>query len=114
MNKVLTLSIVALFASVPLVSFAAESTCNTVKADISAKIIKNGVPEYGFELNIIPEAQSEQSEGKVVGSCDNGTQRVVYIRHANIDSSITAIHQPAGKPKVENTKNPALQSQSVQ
>lgn len=99
MNKVLALSIAALIASLPLVSFAAESTCDAVKADISAKIINNGVPESGFELTIVPEDQAEQSQGKVVGSCDNGTQRVIYVRHINVDSAGT------GGSKAEDTEH---------
>ncbi|WP_159566361.1 DUF1161 domain-containing protein [Budvicia diplopodorum] len=112
MKKILTLSIAALLTSVPLMSFAAESTCDAVKADIAAKIINNGVPESGFELTIVPESEAAQTQGKVVGSCDSGTQRVVYVRHgAGSENSATT---PAHGPKVDDTEHPDLQPQPVQ
>lgn len=114
MKKILALSIAALFASASFATYAVESTCDAVKADITQKIINNGVPESAFELSLVPEAQAEQAEGKIVGSCDNGTQRVIYLRHANVDSAGTATHQASETPKVEDTEHPELQPQPVQ
>lgn len=49
--KKLLLSIM-LLSAIPL---AAQASCETVKADISQKIIKNGVPESGFTLDVVPK-----------------------------------------------------------
>lgn len=58
----------------------AQASCETVKADISQKIINNGVPESGFTLDIVPNDQVDQAGGQVVGHCENDTQKIVYKR----------------------------------
>lgn len=74
--KKLLLSIM-LLSAIPL---AAQASCETVKADISQKIIKNGVPESGFTLDVVPNDQAEASGGQVVGHCENDTQKIIYQR----------------------------------
>lgn len=68
---------VALLAACPLL---AQASCDSVKADISKKIIANGVPESGFSLDIVPSDQADQAGGLVVGHCQNDTQKIVYKR----------------------------------
>lgn len=51
---------IMLLGAIPL---AAQASCETVKADISQKIINNGVPESGFTLDIVPNDQAESSGG---------------------------------------------------
>lgn len=68
---------VALAMMLPL---AARASCESVKADISQKIIVNGVPESGFRLDIVPNDSADQASGQVVGHCENDTQKIVYIR----------------------------------
>ncbi|QTF08377.1 DUF1161 domain-containing protein [Brenneria izadpanahii] len=75
----------ALFVLVPL---AAQASCESVKADISQKIINNGVPESGFTLDIVPNDQVSQAGGQVVGHCENDSQKIIYIRHADGDTSV--------------------------
>ncbi len=76
MKKTLWILTVLAFA----VPMAVQASCETVKADISKKIINNGVPESGFTLDIVPNDQSAQSGGQVVGHCENDTQKIVYKR----------------------------------
>ncbi|MBP2171322.1 hypothetical protein J2125_004514 [Erwinia toletana] len=75
--KTSTLMLTALCLFAPL---AAQASCETVKADISKKIISNGVPESGFTLDIVPNDQADQAGGQVVGHCENDTQKIVYKR----------------------------------
>lgn len=76
MKRTLFLSVL-LLAAVPL---AASASCESVKADITQKIIANGVPESGFTLEIIPNDQIQQAGGQVVGHCENDTHKIVYTR----------------------------------
>ncbi|WP_439080351.1 DUF1161 domain-containing protein [Serratia ureilytica] len=81
MKKTLILTAV-LLAGVPI---AALASCESVKADISQKIVNNGVPESGFKLEIVPNDQADQAGGQVVGHCENDTQKIVYTRLNNGD-----------------------------
>jgi len=56
---------------------AAES-CDTIRARIDAKVRAGGVTD--FALTIVEAGL--QVGGKVVGSCDLGTKRIVYTRSA--------------------------------
>ncbi|MFD1801347.1 DUF1161 domain-containing protein [Mixta tenebrionis] len=67
----------ALLVVAPL---AAQASCESVKADISKKIINNGVPESGFTLDIVPNDQANAAGGQVVGHCENDSQKIVYKR----------------------------------
>ena len=50
--------------------------CEELKGEIEAKIKKNGVEKFTLE---VVEAD-RQAEGKVVGTCDGGTKKIVYKR----------------------------------
>ena len=50
--------------------------CDELKAEIDAKIKKNGVEK--FSLDVVDA--NAQSDGKVVGTCDGGTKKIVYKR----------------------------------
>lgn len=78
---------VALLAACPLL---AQASCDSVKADISKKIVANGVPESGFSLDIVPSDQADQAGGLVVGHCQNDTQKIVYKRLGNDDAGSNA------------------------
>ncbi|RLM26924.1 hypothetical protein BIY29_04735 [Brenneria alni] len=77
----------ALFVIAPL---AAQASCESVKEDISQKIINNGVPESGFTLDIVPNDQVDQAGGQVVGHCENDSHKIVYTRHADGQSTTSA------------------------
>jgi hypothetical protein len=50
--------------------------CSELKGEIEAKIKKNGVEK--FTLDIVEK--DAQAEGKVVGTCDGGSKKIVYKR----------------------------------
>ncbi len=57
----------------------APKPCKELKAEIAKKIQANSVTTYSLE--IVPKEQ--QAEGAVVGFCDGGTKKIVYLRSAN-------------------------------
>ena len=66
----------------PMASFAlaAPKPCEELKAEIEAKIQAAGVPSYTLE--IVPNAEVKD-QSQVVGSCDGGTQKIIYQRHSS-------------------------------
>jgi hypothetical protein len=71
----------ALIAMVSLVLIASPAVaqvkpCEELKAEIEAKIKNNGVKE--FTLTIVDKDAAE--DGKVVGTCDGGSKKIVYKR----------------------------------
>jgi hypothetical protein len=71
----------ALIAMVSLVLIALPAVaqvkpCEELKAEIEAKIKNNGVKE--FTLTIVDKDAAE--DGKVVGTCDGGSKKIVYKR----------------------------------
>jgi hypothetical protein len=57
-------------------ALAQRKDCGELKDEIETKIKKNGVDK--FSLDVV-EAD-KQAEGKVVGTCDGGTKKIVYKR----------------------------------
>lgn len=62
---------------------AARKACAELKQEIATKIDANGVKSYTLDV----VAADAEVIGKVVGTCDGGTQRVVYQR---VDSAAMA------------------------
>lgn len=56
----------------------ARKACEELKQEIAAKIEANGVQAYNLE--IVAADADAVGELKVVGSCNGGTQRIVYER----------------------------------
>ena len=50
--------------------------CEELKAEIDAKIRKNGVETFTLEI----VDMDAQADGKVVGTCDGQTKKIVYKR----------------------------------
>ena len=73
MHKI-TLVLLATLAASP--SFAQLKDCEELKAEIDAKITVNGVPR--FTTTIVDK--DAEVEGQVVGTCDNGSKKIVYKR----------------------------------
>jgi hypothetical protein len=57
-------------------ALAQRKDCGELKEEIEAKIKKNGVEKFTLE---VVEAD-KQAEGKVVGTCDGGSKKIVYKR----------------------------------
>jgi uncharacterized protein DUF1161 len=57
-------------------ALAAATSCEDVKAQIAAKLDAKGVKNYTLDIVAADAVQDRQ----VVGSCDGGTQKIVYQR----------------------------------
>jgi hypothetical protein len=57
-------------------AMAQVKPCEELKSEIETKIKSNGVTE--FTLTIVEKDAAE--DGKVVGTCDGGTKKIVYKR----------------------------------
>ena len=71
MGKVI---VAALVLGLSTTAWAQKKDCNDLKAEIEAKIKKNGVDK--FTLDIVDADKA--GDGKVVGSCDGGAKKIVY------------------------------------
>jgi len=86
MKKTLLIGLTLLTLS-PL---AAMASCDSVKADITKKIVANGLPESGFKLDIVANDQADKASGQVVGHCDNDTQKIVYSKTSDGSDDTTS------------------------
>ncbi|MFW3897667.1 DUF1161 domain-containing protein [Pseudomonas bharatica] len=59
---------------------AAVKPCEELKAEIEAKIQARGVTSYTLE--IVPNSEVHD-QNMVVGSCENGTKKIIYQRNGN-------------------------------
>ncbi len=66
--------LVAVLLSSP--AWAAKS-CDELKSEIDAKIQSKGVK--GYTLDVVAAAD-ETEDGKVVGTCEGGSKKIVYKR----------------------------------
>ena len=55
-------------------ALAQKKDCGELKTEIEGKIKKNGVDK--FSLDVVDA--DKQAEGKVVGTCEGGTKKIVY------------------------------------
>jgi len=74
MGKLIIAALAAIAISGP--AFAQKKSCDELKGEIEAKIKKNGVEK--FSLDVVEK--DAQAEGKVVGTCDGGSKKIVYKR----------------------------------
>ena len=63
-------------------ALAQRKDCTELKTEIDAKITKNGVS--AFTTTIVDKDAPE--DGKVVGTCDGGSKKIVYKRGAMADA----------------------------
>jgi hypothetical protein len=71
-------SLIAIAVSLLIASpvFAQAKPCEELKTEIETKIKNNGVKV--FTLTIVDKDAAE--DGKVVGTCEGGTKKIVYKR----------------------------------
>ena len=55
-------------------AWAQRKDCGELKGEIEAKIKKNGVEK--FSLDVVDAGA--QADGKVVGTCEGGSKKIVY------------------------------------
>lgn len=90
-----------LLLSIPVI--AAASNCDEISNNIAEKIKNNGVPPSQFQLKLVPTSEAQQLiEGKIVGSCDGGQQKIVYTRFEGM-SAPTQVVEPKVQPDAEAT-----------
>lgn len=71
--------VIAAVLFVPVSAHAqAAKPCEELKSEIAAKLEAKGVQSYSLEI----VAKDKDVEGKVVGTCEGGTKKVVYRRTA--------------------------------
>jgi hypothetical protein len=64
---------------VPACSYAqAAKPCEELKSEIASKLDAKGVKSYSLEI----VAKDQDAAGKVVGTCEGGTKKIVYSRTA--------------------------------
>jgi hypothetical protein len=68
-----TATAIALVASP---AFAQSKSCDELKAEIAKKIEDKGVKNYTLEV----VASDQVGDRKVVGSCEGGKKKIVYVR----------------------------------
>ena len=66
---------ILLFVSLPAHAQAAKP-CEELKDEITKKLDAKGVK--GYTLDIV--AKDKDAEGKIVGTCDGGTKKIIYNR----------------------------------
>jgi hypothetical protein len=59
-------------------ALAAPKPCEELKAEIEAKIQARGVTSYTLEIVTNDEVHDQNM---VVGSCENGTKKIIYQRN---------------------------------
>ena len=72
MKKLVMVAVLLMMAS----PVFAKKSCEELKSEVDTKIQTNGVKSYSLE--IVPN--KDVKDGKVVGSCDGGTKKIVYTR----------------------------------
>jgi hypothetical protein len=84
---------------VPMSAFGqAAKPCEELKSDIAKKMDANGVKSYSLDV----VEKDKDAQGKVVGTCDGGTKKIVYTRATDTASSPQA---PAAKPSGAASKH---------
>lgn len=95
MKTIANLSAAALFLAWSAAGHAQGAGCDAIKAQIDAKVRATGVND--FVLTVV-EADAPAA-GRVVGSCELGTKKIMYER----TGSATA-PAPAQKPGTRNSQ----------
>ncbi|MBA1203889.1 DUF1161 domain-containing protein [Pseudomonas capeferrum] len=67
-----------LASTLAMATQAAPKPCEELKAEIEAKIQAQGVTSYTLEIVSNEEAHDQNM---VVGSCDNGTRKIIYQKN---------------------------------
>jgi len=72
--KIAGMFVVLSLAAAP--AWAQVKPCEELKGEIEAKLTQKGV--VGFSLTIV--AKDAPEDGKVVGTCEGGTKKILYKR----------------------------------
>jgi len=84
----------AIIAALLCVSFSAHAQaakpCEELKSEIAKKLEANGVKSYSLEI----VAKDKDAEGKVIGTCEGGTKKIVYRRRTSAQSPAPEATKP--------------------
>ena len=58
----------------PVCSYAQGKPCEDLKSEIGKKLEANSVKSYSLEI----VSKDQDAEGKVVGTCEGGSKKIVY------------------------------------
>ena len=72
------IAVVLMLGTLSGMAFAAPKPCEELKQEIEVKIQAAGVTSYTLE--IVPNAEVKD-QNMVVGSCENGTKKIIYQRN---------------------------------
>lgn len=61
-------------------AIAAPKDCEELRKEIEIKIQAKAIPSYTLEIITAQEARQHDS-AMIVGSCENGTKRIIYQRN---------------------------------
>jgi hypothetical protein len=75
MRSIMTIAVL-LFVSASAFAQAAKP-CEELKAEIAKKLEAKGVKSYSLD---IMAKDDKEGDGKVVGTCEGGTKKIVYLR----------------------------------
>lgn len=92
MKKSYVVAAVAFLLSIP--AYPQAKSCDELKSEIAKKIEANGVTSYSLDI----VAKDDNAEGKVVGTCEGGTKKIVYTRGA------PGSEKPASSDPKQNTE----------
>jgi hypothetical protein len=71
------LATIGLLLFVPACAHAqAAKPCDDLKTEIAAKLDAKGVKSYTLDI----VAKDKDADGKIVGTCEGGTKKIVYNR----------------------------------
>ncbi|RYZ04090.1 MAG: DUF1161 domain-containing protein [Comamonadaceae bacterium] len=82
-------------------SASAASSCETLRADIEARITAAGVTR--FTVTTVPADAA--TTGQVVGSCELGSKKIVYVREGGAAVANADASRPRSAPMLTECKD---------
>lgn len=61
-------------------AFAAPKDCEELRKEIEIKIQAKAIPSYTLEI-ITAEEAKQHDAAMIVGSCDNGSKKIIYQKN---------------------------------
>ncbi|MBC3206221.1 MULTISPECIES: DUF1161 domain-containing protein [unclassified Pseudomonas] len=71
-----------LCSALAMSAIAAPKDCEELRKEIEIKIQAKAIPSYTLEI-ITAEEAKQHDEAMIVGSCENGTKRIIYQKNGN-------------------------------
>ena len=104
MKTIHRLAAAALVACGAAAGHAQGTSCEDIRAQVDAKVRASGVSD--FSLSILDA--DAPSSGRVVGSCELGTKKIVYERSASAQQQQQQPGQPSQQPRGKPRSSPII------